>query len=939
MRGNTHRSAERNGRVLRNGSSHNPARRIMAALVSVALSFTLAGATVAAYGNEGTTEETQQSPATAEPIEGAPQPEQNEDQGQATPEVQQTPEPSTPEPAETSNVPSESQETPQPDDEPAQENGVAVDAQEVSGGDVHSNDAASGIGQSGADKAAKQIDSDIASAAPTGARSYAAENRAADSTNPTILKTIAKRPNTDNGYTLDLSITGGQKIDVDRKADVVFVVDTSSSMGRYLYPPNSNIPDSEVGITVAKNAITGLLSLLQTNEPEGNVRAALVNFSNTATIDQQFTSNLSNVQNKVNGLTTGGFTNWDDGFRKANEVLTRARTGARKYVVFITDGEPTKTGANGTGDGYNHQYIGNAITEAKKRGDAYLYVIRAPYYQTDHPKQDLITWTQELATGANAVGQKTFDGQSARDMKEVMDVIYDSLTDSTRTRARVITDTLSQWVEPDGWNASNITDHIRVYKKDAHGTETVVNRDAYTASLTGKTITVTFKGNGFEAVKPVAYGIRFNVRPTSEAYAQWMKNNDDGRSGDSLYLQDDSSLNRGAVTTGDTSANKAGFFSNANAEAKFRDCTTSTTPSTKPGQVQVQTTTCTTDLTREYKKPVVQVKVKNAFTSIPVTKVVEGTPGWRSGDSFTFTLTAKNGAPMPQQNTVTIGKAGSSNTATGKFGEITYNKTGTYTYEVTETGGTGLYTYSKAKYTVAVTVTSNPDVNNPRYEVSSVAITKNQNDDGSGASGTVQSAVFTNKNATVTVGGFAVQKNLVGRDWNNSDSFTFELNRGSGSSSAPLPAGCQKTPCSVSINHDSVNKQATFGNFTFTEPGTYQYTVSEQKGNITSIMYSQATYAVTVVVSRIDNPSQAATLQATVTAQRTQNDDGNAPASATTVTGALPFTNTWITVSKLPLTGEGGATPLLWLVAAGGLGAFALLILGGGAIGRKRQTL
>ena len=63
------------------------------------------------------------------------------------------------------------------------------------------------------------------------------------------------------------------------------------------------------------------------------------------------------------------------------------------------------------------------------------------------------------------------------------------------------------------------------------------------------------------------------------------------------------------------------------------------------------------------------------------------------------------------------------------------------------------------------------------------------------------------------------------------------------------------------------------------------------------------------------------------------------PGHPVRVTGALPFTNTWIAVSNLPLTGEGGATPMLWLAIGGGLGALALLAAGGAAIWRKRRLI
>lgn len=55
---------------------------------------------------------------------------------------------------------------------------------------------------------------------------------------------------------------------------------------------------------------------------------------------------------------------------------------------------------------------------------------------------------------------------------------------------------------------------------------------------------------------------------------------------------------------------------------------------------------------------------------------------WTDGDEFEFTLTAKDGAPMPAEggNVVIATKA----EKTQKFGEITYDAAGTYEYQITE---------------------------------------------------------------------------------------------------------------------------------------------------------------------------------------------------------------------------------------------------------------
>jgi pilin isopeptide linkage protein len=86
--------------------------------------------------------------------------------------------------------------------------------------------------------------------------------------------------------------------------------------------------------------------------------------------------------------------------------------------------------------------------------------------------------------------------------------------------------------------------------------------------------------------------------------------------------------------------------------------------------------------------------------SANVRKRVTGEPP--TNGEFSFTLTALNGAPLPQngETTVTIHGAGE-----GSFGAITYTAAGTYRYTITEVNrGEAGYTYDGAVYTLTVTV-------------------------------------------------------------------------------------------------------------------------------------------------------------------------------------------------------------------------------------------
>ncbi len=86
---------------------------------------------------------------------------------------------------------------------------------------------------------------------------------------------------------------------------------------------------------------------------------------------------------------------------------------------------------------------------------------------------------------------------------------------------------------------------------------------------------------------------------------------------------------------------------------------------------------------------------------------------FQSGDSFTFTLTGSEGAPMPETTTVTITPT-SGTTAAVDFGKISYTEADVgktyYTYTVQETAGTlpGV-TYDTTAYEVAVEIAEGED--------------------------------------------------------------------------------------------------------------------------------------------------------------------------------------------------------------------------------------
>lgn len=94
--------------------------------------------------------------------------------------------------------------------------------------------------------------------------------------------------------------------------------------------------------------------------------------------------------------------------------------------------------------------------------------------------------------------------------------------------------------------------------------------------------------------------------------------------------------------------------------------------------------------------------------------------------------------------------------------------------------------------------------------------------------------------------GLIAKKVLEGRDWADGDSFTVQLTADDG---VPMPGGAKSKVATVELTND---QPATFGDITYTKPGTYTYTIKEvipgSDAGADGISYSAVSYTATVVV-------------------------------------------------------------------------------------------
>ena len=131
---------------------------------------------------------------------------------------------------------------------------------------------------------------------------------------------------------------------------------------------------------------------------------------------------------------------------------------------------------------------------------------------------------------------------------------------------------------------------------------------------------------------------------------------------------------------------------------------------------------------------------------------------------------------------------------------------------------------------------------------------------------------------------FKGKKNFVGRGWTDSDTFNFTL---TASSNAPMPAeGTNGNTKTVTVNEDNA-ADFSFGNITFKQPGTYRYTIREDRGSIPGVSYDGSTYTVTVEVTE-GTDNNKGTLVGTVKYEKNSSAPTNGP-----IPTKAEFTNTY----------------------------------------------
>lgn len=160
--------------------------------------------------------------------------------------------------------------------------------------------------------------------------------------------------------------------------------------------------------------------------------------------------------------------------------------------------------------------------------------------------------------------------------------------------------------------------------------------------------------------------------------------------------------------------------------------------------------------------------------------------------------------------------------------------------------------------------------------------------------------------------GLSAKKVLEGRNWADGDTFTAQL---TAEDDVPMPNGVKSKVSTVELTKNA--QTATFGDITYTKPGTYAYTIKEvvpgSDAGADGISYSAASYTATVVVE--DNHAGALVVASVKVTQ--VRDDAGAETKKEVTEKVATFTNHYdehekdiIIHAQKNLTDKAGTFPL-----------------------------
>lgn len=616
-------------------------------------------------------------------------------------------------------------------------------------------------------------------------------------------------------------------------------------------------------------------------------------------------ADLQQEINDVNALRAGGATHADYGLQHAATQLNSGRSDAQKLTIFYSDGSPTSN------NGFETTVANSAIAAARQLKNDHSQVISIGAMPNANPNgsddanrfMNYVSSNYPNAQSMNNPGQRGtgtyyYAVTAGTDLKTIFDKIISIVTSGIAYQDVTMTDTLSNYVEFSQPNAQNFGATLVI--RDAQGNTVQPAAvgltdeqlaSAITTQPDTKTISISFP-EGYALRDGYTYSLEYKIVPSAEAYAQYASNANAGNNG---YGEQPS---KGDLGTGDSSEGKEGFRSNAKATIDY-------TP-------RVNGEPSTPVENTEYLHPVIQVDAAQ-FATLKIHKA------WIATNQ------------PPEKVTVDVScKEVSGSACTGYSGIDITNSS----------GGEGSWTSTvlipKAPVARTYTVTEQPmDGFRTQYTNRDVTIPAD-------TAGEYLSTV-TNYPAAIS---FNLNQIHVGKTVQGTDTdqdFTFTLSPKS-AAGVVGPDGQPFAHATLTLGDRFTDGNQVTGAFASTtiqlptpqvneNESVYTFDIKEN-APVPNAGWAADRNTVTVSVT-VGAPTQQGTIPTTVAYSYDPDDADGTEANK----NLAAFTNHWIAVSQLPLTGEQGATPLAWLAVAGGLGALAVLSAVGISVWRRRRML
>lgn len=722
---------------------------------------------------------------------------------------------------------------------------------------------------------------------------------------PTLSAPAREKTVTANGdgtYKVALNVTGAKsagtgEIVTNQPLDIVLVLDVSGSMAEKIAWNQPTKIDSLK--TAANNFIkaTADENAKITDQSQQN-RIALVKFAGTASdnvgndtywdyrwrqrynnsqIVTNLTSNLNGLTSTVDSLNAAGATQADYGFQKARVALQNARTDAKKVIIFFTDGQPTSNNE------FEDSVANDAVRNAKALKDAGATVYSIGVFGDANPNNTSTNWNNRFNAYMHAVSSNYPNATAWNRLGNRAD-------NSSYYKAATDADQLNNIFESIRQEITKTAEYADVTIHDKLSSW-VVSSDG--ASVNGEPAGFTYTKT--QHGQTAAWAGAPEATVAADGTVSWPVTSDGGKLEDgvtytvSFNVKPTQAAFDEAVKNHKDDASASGdnnFYTNDNPSATvgYRTVVTSS---------QGGTTTSDPQTALYPQKPII---------TLPVSRI-------------TVTKTWSDGSENHADDSVQVQlKQDGRDYANGS---ATLNAAGNWTHEFTVSAGPEGHAYSVSEVKV-----EGYDSKVDKTDLKLQGLT-------------AQSGAFTVTNTpsyvTLPASDVKVTKVVQGHAANSDFSFNLkcvdstDANAGKCADVTGLVNnGLTTTVSKGELTASGASATVGFGNgdLKFRVPTgnatqlVYKFNVTEDRTNVPAgWRYDGSTKTVTVTIAKNDDGQWAATV----------ND--NNPT----------FTNKYIAVSSLPLTG--GRSARDWLVYGGGLGLMALLAAAGYTVWRKHQLV